>query len=246
VRSLGVGAVLAALVVGCGGQAKSAPVVTDASSLPVTPSVTRAARSVPASVIARVKRSVLPVSCFDPNAGDGFLGTGFRVGYGVVTASHVVSACPPSATIDLGYGDGAVLADDPTHDLALVTYREYRNGNTGPGPMPLQQESRRARVGEPVALLGFPGLSSLGNPFKRQVRVLRGTIAATNHTQLLESSDGERNLLRNTIEVAVVGVAYGESGGPAVDSAGKVVGVIVGSASGIATLTPVTDLTSLH
>ncbi|MGZ4182296.1 MAG: hypothetical protein ACXVUL_16630 [Solirubrobacteraceae bacterium] len=52
--------------------------------------------------------------------------------------------------------------------------------------------------------------------------------------------------LRDTIQVAVPGVVQGESGGPAVDSAGNVVGVIEGSAAGIATLTPVTDLTSLH
>ena len=46
--------------------------------------------------------------------------------------------------------------------------------------------------------------------------------------------------------VAVPGVVQGESGGPAVNSAGRVVGVIVGSAPGIATLTPVTYLKSLH
>jgi hypothetical protein len=33
---------------------------------------------------------------------------------------------------------------------------------------------------------------------------------------------------------------------PAIDAAGKVVGVIEGSGPDIATLTPVTDLTSLH
>ena len=51
--------------------------------------------------------------------------------------------------------------------------------------------------------------------------------------------------LRDAILVAVPGVVQGESGGPAVNSAGRVVGVIVGSAPGIATLTPVTSLTSL-
>ena len=70
---------------------------------------------------------------------------------------------------------------------------------------------------------------------------------ATNHTQVLTSATGAPETLRDAIEVAVPGVVPGQSGGPAIDSAGKVVGVIEGSASsGIATLTPVTDLASLH
>ena len=190
-----------------------------------------------------------------------------RVSNGVVTASHVVAACPPATalaptrvgamcsgrarrTISFGYGLwGTVSIDDPTHDLALVDYQSevYPEPNTDPNPTPLRPESRPAYVGEPLALLGIPALPLLGNPFKRQVTVVQGSIVATNHTQVLTSATGDHETLRDAIEVAVPRVVPGQSGGPAIDSAGKVVGVIEGSAaSGIATLTPVTDLTSLH
>ena len=125
--------------------------------------------------------------------------------------------------------------------------QEYWNPGTDPNPTPLRLESRPAYVGEPLALLGIPAFPLLGNPFKRPVTVVIGHVVATNRTQVLTSGEGEeaRETLRDAILVAVPGVVKGDSGGPAVDSAGKVVGVIVGSAPGIATLSPVTDLASL-
>jgi S1-C subfamily serine protease len=63
---------------------------------------------------------------------------------------------------------------------------------------------------------------------------------------VLTSAQGTRTTLKDTIEVAVPGIAHGQSGGPAIDSAGKVVGVIAGSVSGIATLTPAPHLMSVH
>jgi S1-C subfamily serine protease len=165
------------------------------------------------------------------------------VGTGVVTASHVLAACSPTGTIFLGDGSAGVWADHSTHDLARVTYESHL-GN--PNPRPLQTESRRAYVGEHLALLGIPALSSLGEPFTPQVTVVQGTVVATGHRQVLTSADGGRELLTDAIQVASPGVFPGESGGPAVDSAGKVVGVIEGSGSGFVTLTPVTDLTPPH
>jgi S1-C subfamily serine protease len=69
---------------------------------------------------------------------------------------------------------------------------------------------------------------------------------ATNTTQVLTSDQGMRETLNNAIEVAVPGIAQGQSGGPAVDAAGRVVGMIEGGASGFATLSPVTVLPSPH
>jgi hypothetical protein len=117
---------------------------------------------------------------------------------------------------------------------------------TDTDPTPLRLETKPAYVGEPLALLGIPELQLPGNPFKRQVTVAIGHVVATNRTQVLTTANGARETLRDAILVAVPGVVQGESGGPAVDSAGKVVGVIEGSGSGIATLSPVTDLTPLH
>jgi S1-C subfamily serine protease len=259
VRTVALGGVLAAVLAGCGGQ--TATVTGDASdlastavtgdtsapALPVAPSTTRPARPVPGAVTGRVTRSVLPVSCSDPNAGDGFVGTGFRTKNGVVTASHVVGACPSGTTISFGYGYGTVSTDDPTHDLAVIDQVEvYTNPDTDPNPKPLQLEPRPAYVGQSLALLGIPAVPSFGSPFMRSVTVVPGTVVATHHAQVLTSAQGTRTTLKDTIEVAVPGIAHGQSGGPAIDSAGKVVGVIAGSVSGIATLTPAPHLMSVH
>lgn len=86
---------VAAVLVGCGGQTKIAMVARPAAHLIVAPSaVTTTATAVPESVAARAEKSVLPMFCFSPQA----VGTGFVVASGVVTASHVVAACPAGAT----------------------------------------------------------------------------------------------------------------------------------------------------
>jgi len=259
VRTVALGGVLAAVLAGCGGHTEtvtgdasdpaSTAVTGDASApgLTVAPSTTRRASPVPGVVTGRVRRSVLPVSCFDPNAGDGFVGTGFRMKNGVVTASHVVGACPSGTTISFGYGYGTVSIDDPTHDLAAVDQvAVYPNPDTDPDPKTLQIEPRPAYVGQSLALLGIPAAPSFGSPFTHSVTVVPGTVVATHHPQVMTSAQGTRTTLKDTIEVAVPGVAHGQSGGPAIDSAGKVVGVIEGSRSGIATLTPAAHLKSLH
>lgn len=188
---------------------------------------------------------MLAISCYSPDADSVVVGTGFRVRGGVVTAAHVLAACPRGSTIDLGDGIGTFSTDDPTHDLALVGYQppEVPENSRNPDPRPLQLESRPAYVGQSLALVGIPGIPLLGNPFTPQVTVLQGTVVATNRTRTLTSAEGKRETLTGVIEVACPGVSPGESGGPAVDSEGKVVGVIEGSGSGIATLTPVRDLT---
>ncbi|HET7046995.1 MAG TPA: serine protease [Solirubrobacteraceae bacterium] len=250
-RRVALGAVLAALLAGCGGQAKTVTGDASAPSLTVAPAATTAVSPVRWPVAARVKRSVLAVFCSDPDtAVNEFVGTGFRVSDGVVTASHVAADCPPGTTFSFGSsGDGGTVSTDPTHDLSLLSYTEYLNPGTDPKPTPLRLESRPAYVGEQLALLGVPAVPLL-DPFKRPVTVVIGHVVATNRTQVLTSAEreGARETLPDAILVAVPGIAKGESGGPAINSAGKVVGVIVGSAPGvgIATLTPVTDLASLH
>jgi S1-C subfamily serine protease len=47
-----------------------------------------------------------------------------------------------------------------------------------------------------------------------------------NQPQTLGSPQGLHETLSDTIEVAAAGVVPGQSGGPAIDSAGNVVGVI--------------------
>lgn len=213
------------------------------------PSKATAARPLPRQITSKVEKSVLAVTCGGPNdAVSGFVGTGFRIKTGVVTASHVLGACPQGATFGLGDGTGTLSTSDPNHDVALMGYQgpDPLRNSRNPDPKPLQLASRPAHVGEPLALVGIPAFPLLGSPFTPQVTVVQGTVVVTNHPHVVTTAEGGRETLRDAIEVACPGVAPGESGGPAVDSAGKVVGVIEGSGSGLTTLTPVTDLTFRH
>ena len=248
-RSVTLGGVLAAMLAGCGGETKAVTGDPPAPAPIAGAATTTAASPMAGPVTAKVRRSVVPVFCSGPDTPDDFVGTGFRMRNGVVTASHVVAACPSGTTISFGNGNwGAVSTDDPRHDLALVTYQSPDNPapNTDSDPKPLRPASRPAYVGEPLVLLGIPARSVIGNPFMHQVAATMGNVVATNHAQVLTSAEGAREMLRGAIEVAVPGVVPGQSGGPAIDSAGKVVGVIEGSSPGIATLIPVADITSLH
>jgi S1-C subfamily serine protease len=69
-----------------------------------------------------------------------------------------------------------------------------------------------------------------------------GSIVATDRPITLSGQQSER--LNDAIEVAIAGgqALPGNSGGPAIDAAGKAVGVIEGASGGLAILTPITDL----
>jgi S1-C subfamily serine protease len=203
---------------------------------------------VPERVIARVEKSVRSALCYAPGVSDHLIGTGFIIASGLVTASHVVAACPAGTEILVGLdtapgpaNSGTVSIDDRTHDLALVTYQPLDSSRQ----RPLRLESAPAYVGEPVALIGAPGFSGFSG-FQSLLQVVPGTVVATNRIVQLTLSSGGRETLTDAIEVAAAGVVAGESGGPAIDAAGNVVGVIEGSGPGIATLTPATDLKLLH
>jgi S1-C subfamily serine protease len=204
--------------------------------------VTTTATAVPERVAASAEQSVLPVSCFS-DADPGFaVGTGFIVTSGVVTASHVVATCPAGA-IGFAPGSGAVLVVDSRHDLALVSYE----GPPWLNPQPLQTESARPRVGEPLALIGIPAVSQFPlSGLQPNATITRGIVLATHQTQQLTSAEGVPETLTDAIRVTASGVVSGDSGGPAIDAAGKVVGVIEGGGFGVATLTPGADLRSLY
>ena len=73
----------------------------------------------------------------------------------------------------------------------------------------------------------MPGLSGFSS-FQDRPEVVPGTVVGTNRTVQLTSAAGGRETLTDAIEVTAAGVVNGESGGPAVDAAGNVVGMIEG------------------
>ena len=159
-------------------------------------------------------------------------GTGFAAAGGIVTASHVVSNCTGGAVVSFGLGSGSLVQNDPSHDLALLSSTGFDVGHAPPG---LLIERKPPAVGDSVVLLGLPA----GN---RAVKAMNGTISAVDQPAKLSSPDGLHETLRGSIAVDVEGLAAGDSGGPAVDSAGKVVGVVEGGGKGFAYVTPAVAL----
>jgi S1-C subfamily serine protease len=152
-------------------------------------------------VAVRTLKSVFTVRA------DGSLGTAFAAwrsseGTFLITANHVVAGHDDFVEISRENGDwnGEIVRRDPKNDLALI----FVEGRPGGSP-PLWQKPRRGRpkTGERLLLVGSP--YGLGGTVTTGVvsRVTRKTV----------QTDAAAN--------------PGNSGGPAVDGKGRVVGVLV-------------------
>ncbi len=136
-------------------------------------------------------------------------GTGFFVGAGgfVVTNAHVVDGCDDPKVI---CGSGApavarVLARDARNDLALL--------KVDFAPDHVAALRAGVRVGEEIAAFGYPlqgRLSTGGNFTVGNVSALAGLQNDSRHVQITAP------------------IQPGNSGGPVVDRAGNVIGVVVG------------------
>lgn len=135
-------------------------------------------------------------------------GTAFAVsGDGhLVTAAHVVKSCRELRTAALGVL--RVVATDEKTDLAILAagapiaaIASFRDG----GPI---------RSGDDVIAVGFPLRSLLGD----EASVTRGNVSALT---------GYRNA-PDSLTISAP-IQYGNSGGPVLDSAGNVVGLVIGT-----------------
>ncbi len=128
-------------------------------------------------------------------------GSGFRVAHGaIVTNHHVIDGC---SRLRVNGTAAQVRGSDARSDLALL-------GVTLPGPS-TSLRAQRAAVGEPVAVAGYP---------------LRGLLSGFNMTtgnlSSLSGLGGDTRYLQITAPVQP-----GNSGGPMLDSAGNLMGVVV-------------------
>jgi len=128
-------------------------------------------------------------------------GSGFRVARGaIVTNHHVIDGCSRLRVNDTA---AQVRGSDARSDLALL-------GVDLPGPS-ASLRAQRAAVGEPVAVAGYP---------------LRGLLSGFNMTtgtlSSLSGLGGDTRYLQITAPVQP-----GNSGGPMLDSAGNLMGVVV-------------------
>lgn len=146
-------------------------------------------------------------------------GTGFYVSKSgdILTNAHVVQGC--SSIVIKGNGEASgrpahVRATDAKRDLALII------GDAPPGKSPNVLSWRReARLGEQIAIFGFPYLGALASS---------GTFTRGDVTALAGVADNQAHFQLSAP------VQQGNSGGPVVDERGQVVGVVVAKLNALA------------
>jgi S1-C subfamily serine protease len=137
-------------------------------------------------------------------------GSGFPVGTGyVVTNAHVVSGTRTHTVITPGGAQlpGTVVYFDPDRDVAVLFVPELKTA-----PLPFGPASR----GTKGAVIGYPG----GGPEKVSPAIVDGRITA-------EGRDiYNSKLVTRQIFVIEASVRPGNSGGPLVDTEGRVLGLV--------------------
>ena len=139
-------------------------------------------------------------------------GTGFITHDGhILTNNHVIEKCNKISI----HGDGisanaVVVAQDREHDLALL-----KAAFTSPNMAYFNSMRQPLKAGDPVVIIGYPGESWKGNdPIVRSSTIID-----------MKGPAGEEKWLQFNDSVQ-----QGNSGGPLLDSAGNVVGVVVAKA----------------
>jgi hypothetical protein len=151
-------------------------------------------------------------------------GSGFRVNTrgAFLTNHHVIEGCTRVTVSFAGRSETATIqAEDAGNDLALLDAPEVQ------GEAATFSASRRAALGQPVTVAGYPlqGLLAQG------LNVTSGTVSA------LAGLGDDARLLQLTAPVQP-----GNSGGPVLDQAGNVVGMMVGKLDAIRTARQTGDI----
>lgn len=168
--------------------------------------------------VAQARLSTLqaaaPADPLAPNAADvasGQLlrtGTGFVVetGGAVVTNYHVVQSCGAvSFLVGQSSTDATVVASDPVNDLALLRLAK------GAKAAAVFQEPEKLRAGDDVVVFGYPllgQLASSGNLTRGSVTALSGLRDDARYFQMSAP------------------IQLGNSGGPVLNQAGRVTGIV--------------------
>ena len=132
----------------------------------------------------------------------------------ILTANHVVSGCK-SITVKTASSklfDAAVFGVDPKNDLAILKIA-YDAPLGEPARFRLQ--SQPARLGETIGVIGYPLTGILSTEPKATFGQVNSVAGINNDYTLLQIS---------------APVQPGNSGGPALDESGQVIGVVVGTA----------------
>ena len=158
--------------------------------------------SPPAPLAAPKNPPVLAIKPPPPTIRQSSSGSGFRIADGqFVTNHHVVDSCA-KLSVDDNYS-GRVLASDPTRDLAVVTVTNDRGDIA-------KIRTTRIQLNENISTTGFPLEGALSG-----IAITTGTISRLSG---LGGDTGE-------VQISAP-VQPGNSGGPLLDTAGNVIGVV--------------------
>lgn len=137
-------------------------------------------------------------------------GTGFFITHDghILTNNHVIEKCNTISVHGDGLSTGAIIvARDTEHDLALL-----KAGFTSPNMAYFNSMRQPMKEKDPVVIIGYPG-----NSWKGHEPVIRSSSIIE-----MKGPTGEEKWLQ-----FYDSVERGNSGGPLLDSAGNVVGVVV-------------------
>jgi S1-C subfamily serine protease len=255
-RLLGLAALCAALIAGCGGS-DTTTISSDAPSTTEQVVIQSSGNGSfnPAEIYKNVSPGVVTITSVFNSGGGSVLGGGAAAGQGsgfvvdksgdIVTNAHVVTSggrlngggSPKEAKqVFVQFGDhNRVPADivgfDADADVALV---RVNPDGLNLAPVALSDRSTFA-VGEPVA--------AIGSPFGEDQSLSVGVISATNRTVEGLTNFGIDNAIQTDASINP-----GNSGGPLLDSKGQVIGIneqiasSSGSNSGVGFAIPVTSV----
>jgi serine protease Do len=169
-------------------------------------------------LVDEISRGVLEIR----DDSDG-LGTGFivdqRKGF-VLTAAHVVAGLD---NVKVRYGDqvqsAQIYGEDPCNDLALL-----RSDPLPPGMRALSFSTSPVEAGQPVMVLGYP--ATLQRSARRHAKLVSTFGAVTVDGTIEAAPDGSSGRYTSVIQHQAP-TTGGDSGGPVVDSSGRVVGMEV-------------------
>ncbi|MGE3250833.1 MAG: trypsin-like peptidase domain-containing protein [Hyphomonadaceae bacterium] len=161
-------------------------------------------------------------------------GSGFVVAPNLVaTNAHVVAPARDYSGITIaiippngrGLAEAQVVAVSASADLALLRF-------SGPSPEPLTISTVEPRAGDPVVALGYPDVDDLQRPAMELVRPTPPSRSSGDIASLRDRAPTGDLIPTINHEAAI---SSGSSGGPLLDSCGRVIGVNTWHARGAQT-----------
>jgi serine protease Do len=133
----------------------------------------------------------------------------------IVTNAHVVPHGTTSVMVVFANGDhipGKVFSSDPGADLALVKVDNYAKL---PAPVEFEDTSQ---------LNAGQWAIAIGEPFELKESVAVGVVSGFDRDEPIQGDNGETHLFRGMLQTSAP-INPGNTGGPLVDDAGRVIGV---------------------